>query len=237
MNVLLVDNTRDRDSWGAGELVRALHRAGPCTIWVRRAPHEDLPAPSSLRRFDRIVLSGSRTAVTESAPWIARLDELIRRSLDDSIPLLGICYGHQALARVLGSSSGEPLVRRSGTPEIGWTEILRTSAHAGRDLLEGLPQSFHSFSVHYDEVSALPLATRLLASSHRCAIQAFAHERKPAFGVQFHPEREIEEGERTLRSSAAKKPAFPLLNPGAGPRLYSPDVARIIFGNFLKGSW
>ena len=75
----------------------------------------------------------------------------------------------------------------------------------------------------------------LLARSERCDIQAFAHLEKPAFGVQFHPERDCEAGERTLASRKKEKPGFPLLHPGQGPRLYSPEVAKVIFGNFLKG--
>ena len=98
-------------------------------------------------------------------------------------------------------------------------------------------RTFHSFSVHYDEVCSVPVGATLLARSERCAIQGFAVNDKPAFGVQFHPEREIEAGEKTLASTAKKKPAFPLLNPGFGKKLYSPEVAKIIFGNFLKGSW
>jgi GMP synthase (glutamine-hydrolysing) len=238
MNILLLDNTLDQDSWGSAELVRSIHQSAQGTTWVRRAPHEDLPALASLGRFDRIILSGSRTAATDTAPWISKLDELIRTCLDRGIPILGVCYGHQAIARVLGGANdGSRNVRRSATPEIGWTEIRRIRGRAGRDLLDGLPEVFHSFSVHYDEVSPLPPGSTLLARSDRCAIQAYALDDKPAFGVQFHPEREIEAGERALQASAKKKLDFPLLNPGSGKHLYSPQVAKAIFGNFLKGSW
>jgi len=237
MRILLVDNTLDPDSWGSAELVRSIHQSSPGTIWVRRAPHEDLPVLESLARFDRIVLSGSRTAATESAPWISQLDELIRHCLDRSIPMLGVCYGHQSIARVLGSQHGSLNVRRSATPEIRWTKIRRMPGRTGRDLLDGLPETFHSFSVHYDEVIALPPRATLLAQSDRCAIQAYALDDKPVFGIQFHPEREVEAGEKTLQASAKKKLNFPLLNPGSGKKLHSPEVAKTIFGNFLKGSW
>jgi GMP synthase (glutamine-hydrolysing) len=236
MNILLLDNTLDQDSWGSAELVRSIHQAAPGTTWVRRSPHDDLPALASLDRFDRVILSGSRTAATESAPWITKLDALIRHCLDRGIPMLGVCYGHQSIARVIGSGSSLN-VRRSATPEIGWTEIRRIPGRRGRDLLDGLPEKFHSFSVHYDEVGSLPRGATLLAQSDRCAIQAYALDEKPAFGIQFHPEREIEAGEKTLLASRKKKLDFPLLNPGSGKKLYSPDVAKTIFGNFLKGSW
>ncbi len=238
MNVLLIDNTLDQDSWGSAELVHSIHEAGPATIFVRRAPHTDLPAISSLGRFDRIILSGSRTAATESGDWISGLEELIRHALERGIPMLGVCYGHQSIARVLRGNDGSMNVRRSATPEIGWTEIRRTPGpRKARDLLDGLPDKFHSFSVHHDEVCTLPSRANLLAQSDRCAIQAFSLEEKPAFGVQFHPERDVEAGEKTIAASAKKKLGFPLLNPGSGTRLHSPLVARTIFGNFLKGCW
>ena len=236
MNVLIVDNTLDRDSWGSGDLVRSINWTGGVTTHVRRAPHEDLPKLQNLGRYDRIVMSGSRTAATDEAPWISALDDLIRHALNHGIPILGVCYGHQALARVLGSNNTKKNVRRSATPEIGWTEIIQTQHASKFDLLSGLPKHFHSFSVHYDEVCEVPRGSTLLARSDRCAIQAFAVDDRPAFGVQFHPERGLEAGERTLALSAGKKLDFPLLNPGKGHQLYSPEVAQVIFRNYLKGS-
>ncbi|MEN9724007.1 MAG: synthase [Pseudomonadota bacterium] len=236
MNVLVLDNTLDRDSWGSSDLVQSLSRAHSATIWVRRSPHQDFPSASQLRRFDRLVLSGSRTAATDTGPWISQLDSVIAEAIEAGIPILGVCYGHQAIARVLGSSKGSHLnVRRSATPEIGWTSITRSSEPAAQTLLGALPERFHSFSVHYDEVCDLPRGCVLLASSERCAIQAYASQERPIFGVQFHPERSCEAGEATLKQSAKKKLPFALLNPGRGPHLYSQEVALTIFGNFLKG--
>ncbi|MBU6375204.1 MAG: type 1 glutamine amidotransferase [Bdellovibrionales bacterium] len=236
MKVLVIDNTLDPDSWGSADLVHAIGSSGGTTIIVRRAPHEDLPENHSLKAFDRIVLSGSRTAATEESPWISKLDDFIRSALDKNIPLLGICYGHQAIARVLGSDNHPKNVRRSATPEIGWTEIIQLP-QAGRTspLFEGLPQRFHSFSVHYDEVCEVPRGATLLARSERCAIQAFSVNQKPVFGIQFHPERGCDAGERTLAISAKKKLQFPLLHPGKGEQLYSPEIAKKIFENFIKG--
>mgnify|MGYP003344868196 CR=1 FL=1 len=51
MNLLLIDNTIDPDSWGAGELAGSIRQAADATIWVRRAPHDDLPDLSALRRL------------------------------------------------------------------------------------------------------------------------------------------------------------------------------------------
>ncbi len=238
MKILLVDNTRNRDSWGSSDLCEALQASQACTISVRRAPHEDLPPLRELSRFDRLVLSGSRTSATDSEPWVLRLQELISRSIESGLPILGVCYGHQILARVLGSilegSPSQPWVRRSTTPEFGWTEIHRTPCPGGVDLMDGLPGRFYSFSAHYDEVIALPAAAETLAFSRGCRIQGYRLRDKPVFGIQFHPERTAEAGERSIREAKRADPKLTALHPGKGRKLHSRQVAHTIFGNFLR---
>lgn len=200
-------------------------------LTTRRAPHGDLPNASKLLRQDRIVLSGSGTSATEDAPWIDSLLEMIRRILDHGIPLLGVCYGHQMLARAIG---GKSCVRRAGVPEIGWTRIRLNPAH-GSPLFSGLKPEFHSFSMHYDEVAALPSGCTLLASSELCPIQAFSVDGAPASGVQFHPERDLEGARQTFATKSKLKPVPPLLHPDRGHELHDPSVAGLIFGNFISG--
>ena len=132
---------------------------------VRRGPHDDLP--TSMRGFDRMVISGSRTSCLDDFPWVGKLEKLIREGVDLGTPVLGVCYGHQVLARAMGD--GRKSVRRGSVPEFGWTEIRRT---ADSPLFTGLPQTFHSFSSHFEEVADLPKGFRKLAESRDCAIQA-----------------------------------------------------------------
>src|SRR3712207_4000003 len=100
MKVLIVDNNIDPVFWGASDLRRLSRHLPGADFHVRRGPQADLPADP--RAFDRIVLSGSRTAARDEAPWIDQLLEFIRRAVDAGRPLLGVCYGHQMLARALG---------------------------------------------------------------------------------------------------------------------------------------
>lgn len=235
MKVLLIDNTRDPDSWGSEELRRAIvlpaGRPAGVQLTTRRAPHGDFPGASELSRYDRIVLSGSATSINEDAPWIDSLLEVIRRVLDQKIPLLGVCYGHQMLARALG---GKACVRRAGEPEIGWARI-RLNPSSSSPLFSGLGREFHSFAMHYDEVAALPEGCTLLASSELCPIQAFSVDGAPAFGVQFHPERDQEGARQTFAAKSRLKPVPPLLHPDRGHELHDPAVAAAIFGNFISG--
>jgi GMP synthase-like glutamine amidotransferase len=228
VRILIVDNNIDRDCWGAGDLVRYAVAAPGATVFVRRGPAGDLPEDVS--RYDRIIVSGSRTSCLDAAPWTGRLDELIRRAVDRSKPLLGVCYGHQALVRALG---GREAVRRGKTPEFGWTRIERVERSP---LFEGLPDAFYSFSSHFEEAARLPQGTRLLARSEDCAIQACAVDGKPAYGIQFHPEKDLADGEKTLAERRKKGEPRVLLNADRGRELYDPKVAETLFRNFLAAS-
>jgi GMP synthase (glutamine-hydrolysing) len=229
MQILIIDNNIDHDSWGATDLRRMTRLGGDATIHVRRAPQEDLPKEP--HAFDRIIVSGSKTSVEERAPWIEKLDAFIRRAVDRSTPLLGVCYGHQALARALG---GERHVRKAERGEFGWVTIELTGQARGNPLFKGLGSSFHSFEWHNDEVSELPKGMRLLARSETCPIQACELENKPVYGVQFHPERALEEAEKSLAKRFKENPKAAFVNRQHGKKLFDAQVGETIFKNFLS---
>lgn len=232
MKVLLIDNTRDPDSWGSADLRRALTlpdgKPQGIALTTLRAPHQDLPSIQKLMLFDRIVLSGSATSVNEDGTWIEGLLELIRQAVGRKLPLLGICYGHQMLARAL---AGKHSVRRAAAPEIGWAtvELKGTSA-----LTQGLPKKFETFANHHDEVCELPTGATLLASSEICPVQAFELTQAPAYGIQFHPERDLDGAAETFAAKKRLKPAPTLLRPHEGKKLYNPAIAATIVRNFYS---
>lgn len=230
MRVLVVDNNIDRDCWGAQDLARfgslpSLSASG-VSIYVRRGPQRDLP--NDLRPFDKIILSGSRTSALDNSPWVQDLETLVRRFVDLGRPLLGVCYGHQILARAFG---GEDAVRKAVEPEFGWTEIeiLEESL-----LFRGLPRKFHSFSSHFEEVAKLPQNMKRLAKSRACDIQAIQLEGKPVFGIQFHPEKEIEDVEKILKERIEQGTPNKLLHPKESKKYYDPKSSELIFRNFLS---
>ena len=226
MKILIIDNTIDPDSWGSHDLRKMAASAQGSTVVVRRAPHQDLPA--SPRGFDRIIVSGSKTSVLEDAPWVEELHQFVRQTLDENIPYLGVCYGHQTLARVLG---GKSTCRRAETAEIGWTKIEITEPSP---LLAGLPSTFYTFSSHVEEVAALPTPLRSVAHSEACAIQACHFPGRPVYGIQFHPERDIMGAERTFAAKKKTVDSKWLLRPNQSMELYDPLVGERIFKNFLE---
>ena len=75
---------------------------------------------------------------------------------------------------------------------------------------------------------------RLLARSEICPIQACELEGKPVFGVQFHPERPPEAGERSLAKRIKEYPEADCANRGQGARLFDAKVGETIFRNFFS---
>jgi GMP synthase (glutamine-hydrolysing) len=225
MKVLIIDNTQDRDCWGSADLKRFVTNSPDRTAFVRRAPQSDLP--DSVHEYDRIILSGSRSSCLSDDPWVAKLDHLIREALTENRPILGVCYGHQAIARVLG---GKNVLRKGHAGEFGWTEI---EIVAPSPLFKGLPERFWSFSSHYEEVSEIPPGMKLLAQSKACAIQATQLEGRPVYGIQFHPEKDLGDTKKSLREWSLEKRKN-VLRENDSPKLYNADVGTKIFGNFLE---
>ena len=124
------------------------------------------------RPYDLVVSLGSEfAAYDDSHAFVRREAQLMRRALDEDVPVLGLCFGGQMLARVLGAD-----VRRGAQAEIGWLTVRTRDP----DLVPEGPW----FQWHFD-VFATPPGTTLVAETDLGA-QAFVAGRN--LGLQFHPE-------------------------------------------------
>ena len=129
------------------------------------------------RRPDRIVISpgpGNPDQAGISLELIARVP--------DTVPLLGVCLGHQALGQALGGT-----VVRAPSLMHGKTSEVH---HDGRALFSGLPQPFtatryHSLVVARDSV---PDCLLVSAWTDDGVVMGLRHKTRPLEGVQFHPE-------------------------------------------------
>jgi GMP synthase (glutamine-hydrolysing) len=102
--------------------------------------------------------------------------------LFDVAPVLGVCYGMQLIAHVLGAE-----VTRGGRREYGRAEIRPTVESA---LFDGFHQDETAtvWMSHGDHIETTPPGFRVTAASDGNPLAAFEHESKPIYGVQFHPE-------------------------------------------------
>ncbi len=146
----------------------AAHR-GLTTVTVRL--HAADPLPDSASACDAAVVLGSeQTAYDDAVPWLAAELAYVERLLAADVPVLGICFGGQVLARVLGAR-----LYRLTEPEVGLVQVASRSPC----LAEGPWPSWHR-----DAFDLPPGAAELAVN--KVSLQAFALG--PHVGVQFHPE-------------------------------------------------
>lgn len=143
-----------------------------------------LPAPSDLAGC---VITGSHDMVTDDLDWIGTTCDWVRMAVEDGLPMLGICFGHQLMARALGGEAG---YHPDGL-EIGTVPITLTDAGRADFLLGSLPDIFMAHVTHSQTALKLPKGATLLARGAHDPHHSFrvGHH---AWGVQFHPEFDAE---------------------------------------------
>ena len=145
----------------------------------------ELPSPKD---FDwLIVLGGFQHAWQEQKhSWLKSEKALISEALATDKIVLGICFGAQLLAEVLGGR-----VFSNEKEEIGWYEVTVSEAGIDSFFFKNVPRKFLTFHWHSDHFTLAPGCTRL-AFSKPTANQAFIANNARAVGLQFHPEYTIE---------------------------------------------
>ena len=177
----------DREAGATGEEVLVLDFGGQysqliarrireCGVFAELLPHDaDLDRIRD-RRPAALVLSGGPASVySEGAP------ALRRELLEMEIPVLGICYGMQAMVQVLGGR-----VEGAESGEFGRTELALSDG--GGTLLAGLPAEQQCWMSHRDSVFEPPPGFDALAASPGSPVAAFESDEQGIYGIQFHPE-------------------------------------------------
>lgn len=128
--------------------------------------------------------------------------ELIR-GLGATIPTLGVCLGHQAIAEALGGR-----VVRAAEPVHGRTSQV---FHDGQQLFVGLPQPFRATRYHSLVVDEATLPSELVVTARTDdgIPMALSHRHWPLFGVQFHPESVLTQSGRLLLANFLKLAGLP----------------------------
>jgi GMP synthase (glutamine-hydrolysing) len=151
-----------------------------CRFTVHHVPDRGIP---DLRGHDGVVVTGTAASVTDRAPWMAGLGELLAGAGGDAPPVLALCFAAQLAADALGGR----VKRNPRGWEIGTVTVELTEAGRGDPLFRGLPPAVEVQTTHEDHIAELPAEATLLAGNRKTPVQAFAQgDRLRA--VQFHPE-------------------------------------------------
>ncbi|MBD8044066.1 glutamine-hydrolyzing GMP synthase [Arthrobacter sp. Sa2BUA2] len=167
--VLVVD-------YGAQYAQLIARRVREADVYSEVVPHTYSTEALLAKNPAAIILSGGPSSVyAEGAP---KIDPAL---FEAGVPVLGICYGFQAMAAALGGKVAE-----TGLREYGSTDAK--TINGARSILEGTPDHQNTWMSHGDSVQEAPAGFDVLASTAGAPVAAFANEEKRLYGVQWHPE-------------------------------------------------
>ena len=129
--------------------------------------------PKSIIECDGWLITGSAHAVYDDALWIRRLEHFLQDAYDADVPIVGICFGHQVLAKALGG-----LVEKY---KGGWAIGPQQYKFKNKDELVTIN------AWHQDQVTLRPKDAEVVASSSFCENAALLYK-KTAYTIQAHPE-------------------------------------------------
>ena len=161
-------------------------------VYSEIVPHDITPEEIS-RINERLnvkglILSGGPLSVYEKDS-----PKINPEILEMSLPILGLCYGHQLLAYMAGGT-----VKPAEKREYGITYVTIKRAVG---VLQGLGQKEKVWMSHSDAVYTIPEEYEVLAYTENCPVAAFKHKNRPIYGLQWHPEViHTENGMKMLRN-------------------------------------
>lgn len=135
--------------------------------------------PSGPEACDGWIITGSSVGVYDPEPWIADLLAFVRESRD--APMIGVCFGHQAMAQALGGQ----VVK---SPK-GWGVGVHEYALLIREpWMDAGPDRIRLAASHQDQVVARPPSAEVFAASTFTPFGGLAYRDRPAISIQLHPE-------------------------------------------------
>lgn len=144
------------------------------------------PTEGELASASAVLMGGSGDySSLDPHPWIGRMVEYVReRLIPSGVPTFASCFGLQITTLALGGT----MVRDPANREVGSIDLDTAPAASTDPIFATLPASFVGQAGHTDRAVALPPGATLLASSSRCAVNAFRVTGRPFWACQFHPE-------------------------------------------------
>lgn len=170
----------------------------PETLDVMR-PFETSIDASALDGASGMTIGGSALSVFYAIPGYAAFESLLREARSRGLPMLGLCFGAQAIADVFGGK----VIRDQARAEYGTIDVVvsREAAELDWPIFFRAPDRFAAQAWHRDRITRLPNGFRPMAwSQGGKVLQAFRSINEPIWGMQFHPERDMETFMRLLET-------------------------------------
>jgi GMP synthase (glutamine-hydrolysing) len=171
--------------------------------------------PGSPSEADAWLTTGSRHSVNDDEPWIRDLEEFVRKVADVGAPFIGICFGHQLIAKALGGS-----VVRS---ERGWGVGVK-EVQLDREL--GWGDSYRVLTSYQDQVATLPPEAEILGWNDHCPVSVMGVG-STILGIQGHPEFDPAYSKALMESRRGKPIPAETVDAGLATLADDPDGTRL----------
>ena len=173
------DGLNNRHKTSPERFINLLKPSLPEAKWTTIHCLED-NLPDDAKGFDAYLITGGKYSVFEDLDWQHKLFDFIQQIYNKNIPLLGICYGHQAIAHVLGGQ-----VERFDN---GWgAGVTSVNVIDQPTWLQPMAEKIYLLAMHQDQVTKMPTEATRFLDSHFCHTSGFYIEDR-VLAIQQHPE-------------------------------------------------
>ena len=173
------DSLNKRHKTSPERFINLLKPSLPEAKWTTIHCLED-NLPDDANGFDAYLITGGKYSVFEDLDWQHKLFDFIRQIYNINIPLLGICYGHQAIAHALGGH-----VERFDS---GWGAGVTTVNVIDQPAwLQPMAEKIYLLAMHQDQVTTIPTEATRFLDSHFCHNSGFYIDDR-VLAIQQHPE-------------------------------------------------
>ncbi len=207
---------------------------GDFDTWVQRCAKEtemvsvDVLRGEALPAIEKVagvIITGSHAMVTDELPWSLAVEAWVREAAEQNVGILGICYGHQLLAKALGGRSDY----NPKGKEIGTVRVISTPKAKSDPLFAHAPESFDANVTHMQSALSLPKGATVLGYNAHDAHQIVRFTTR-IWGVQFHPEYD-----ETIMKYYIREQANELEQMGFASEVLIADVKETAYANTLIG--
>jgi GMP synthase (glutamine-hydrolysing) len=171
--------------------------------------------PSAPGEADAWLTTGSRYSVNDDEPWIRELEGFVREVADAGVPFVGICFGHQLIAKALGGS----VVKSDRGWGVGVQEV-----EVSKDL--GWGDSYRVLTSYEDQVDSLPTGAEILGWNDHCPVSVMSVG-STILGLQGHPEFEAAYSQALMESRRGTVIPEATVDAGLASLAEEPDGSRL----------